>query len=63
MDFADQESVLVEQHSGRLRLVRQGLPAAAHPLHRSGGVGVTQAVPELRKRLPQLFLVAMETNG
>ena len=60
VDFADEESVLVQQRSGRL--VRQGLPAAALPLHRSGGRGVTQAVPELRKRLPQLFLVTMETK-
>lgn len=59
VDFANQESVLVQQHSGGLQLIRQGLPAAAHPLHRSGGVGVTQAVPELRKRLPQLFLIPM----
>lgn len=57
VDFANQESVLVQQHSRGLQPIRQGLPAAAHPLHRSGGVGVTQAVPELRKRLPQLFLI------
>lgn len=59
VDFANQESVLVQQHSGGLQLIRQGLPAAAYPLHRSGGVGVTQAVPELWKRLPQLFLIPM----
>lgn len=62
MDFADEESVLVQQRSGRMRLVRQGLLAAVLPLHRSGGGGLTQAVPELRERLPQLFLVAMETK-
>lgn len=47
MNFADQESVLVQQHSRRLRGIRQKLPAAALPLHGSGGVGLTQAVPEL----------------
>lgn len=62
MDLANQESVLVEQRPRGLRLVGQGLPTAAHPLHGPGGVGLAQAVPELRKRLPQLFLVAMETK-
>lgn len=63
VDFADQEAVLVQQRPRRLRLVRQGLPTAGHPLHRSGRVGLAQAVPELGERLPQLFLVTMETKG
>lgn len=63
VDFANQESVLVQQRSGRLRPVRQGLPAAAHPLHGSGGVGVAEAVPELGKGLPQLFFITANTTN
>lgn len=63
VDFANQKSVFVQQQSRWwLQLVWQGLPAAAHPLHWPGGVGITQAVPELWERLPQLFLVAMGTQ-
>lgn len=50
--FADQEPIFVEQHSGGLWADRQGLLTAAHLLHGLGGVGVTQAVPEFRERLP-----------
>lgn len=62
MNFADQESIFVQQRSGRLWPDRQGLLIAAHLLRGLGGVGVTQAVPELREGLPQLFLIAMETQ-
>lgn len=62
MNFADQESIFVQQRSGGLRPDRQGLLVAAHRLGGLGGVGVAQAVPELRERLPQLFLIAMETQ-
>lgn len=62
VDFADQEAILVQQRSGRFHAFRQGLPAAAHPLHGSGGVGVTQAVSQLGKGLPQLLLIPVTTH-
>lgn len=57
MDLAHEEAIHVEQRSWRLRVLRQGLPTAAHPLHGPGGVGVAQAVAELGEGLPQLLLV------
>ena len=47
MNLADQEAVLVEQGSGGLGQVHQGLPFTSRPLHGSGGGIRHHGVPQL----------------